>query len=208
MGDGANDLPMLLAAGTGVALHAKPRVQAQCDIRVNHGDLTALLYCRAMPARSFRMIVRQSVPSDAPAMAEVLNAIIAIGGTTAHEHPKTADDVCADYVNGPEVLASVVAEDQGRVIGWQSVGMWEGDPHIGTFVQPGCRPAASARRCLPPPARSCGPAARLHHRPYPGRQRAGAGLLRPHRLSRHRGDPGFALSDGRRVGRIHRRFDL
>jgi phosphoserine phosphatase len=35
---------MLLAAGTGVALHAKPRVQAECGVRVNHGDLTALLY--------------------------------------------------------------------------------------------------------------------------------------------------------------------
>lgn len=44
VGDGANDLPMLLAAGTGVALHAKPRVQADCEVRVNHGDLTALLY--------------------------------------------------------------------------------------------------------------------------------------------------------------------
>ena len=44
VGDGANDLPMLLAAGTGVALHAKPRVQAECECRVNHGDLTALLY--------------------------------------------------------------------------------------------------------------------------------------------------------------------
>lgn len=44
VGDGANDLPMLLAAGTGVALHAKPVVQARCDIRINHADLTALLY--------------------------------------------------------------------------------------------------------------------------------------------------------------------
>lgn len=44
VGDGANDLPMLLAAGTGVALHAKPRVQAECEVRVNHGDLSALLY--------------------------------------------------------------------------------------------------------------------------------------------------------------------
>ena len=44
VGDGANDLPMLLAAGTGVALHAKPRVQAECECWVNHGDLTALLY--------------------------------------------------------------------------------------------------------------------------------------------------------------------
>ncbi len=44
VGDGANDLPMLLAAGTGVALHAKPRVQTECEVRVNHGDLSALLY--------------------------------------------------------------------------------------------------------------------------------------------------------------------
>ncbi|MBN7783522.1 phosphoserine phosphatase SerB [Ponticoccus gilvus] len=44
VGDGANDLGMLGRAGMGVALHAKPSVQAQCDLRVNHGDLTALLY--------------------------------------------------------------------------------------------------------------------------------------------------------------------
>lgn len=44
VGDGANDLGMLGRAGLGVALHAKPTVQAQCDIRINHGDLTALLY--------------------------------------------------------------------------------------------------------------------------------------------------------------------
>ncbi|MDP5359688.1 MAG: HAD family phosphatase, partial [Paracoccaceae bacterium] len=44
VGDGANDLGMLGLAGTGVALHAKPSVQAQCDVRINHGDLTALLY--------------------------------------------------------------------------------------------------------------------------------------------------------------------
>lgn len=44
VGDGANDLGMLARAGTGVALHAKPAVAAECDIRINHGDLTALLY--------------------------------------------------------------------------------------------------------------------------------------------------------------------
>lgn len=44
VGDGANDLGMLGLAGSGVALHAKPSVAAQCDIRINHGDLTALLY--------------------------------------------------------------------------------------------------------------------------------------------------------------------
>jgi len=44
VGDGANDLGMLGLAGSGVALHAKPAVQAKCDLRVNHADLTALLY--------------------------------------------------------------------------------------------------------------------------------------------------------------------
>jgi phosphoserine phosphatase len=44
VGDGANDLGMLVAAGAGVALHAKPAVAAQCELRINHGDLTALLY--------------------------------------------------------------------------------------------------------------------------------------------------------------------
>lgn len=53
VGDGANDLPMLQAAGTGVALHAKPRVQAECAVRVNHGDLTALLYLQGYSRDDF-----------------------------------------------------------------------------------------------------------------------------------------------------------
>jgi phosphoserine phosphatase len=53
VGDGANDLPMLLGAGIGVALHAKPRVQAECSVRVNHGDLTALLYLQGYRREEF-----------------------------------------------------------------------------------------------------------------------------------------------------------
>lgn len=53
VGDGANDLPMLLAAGTGVALHAKPKVQAECPVRVNHGDLTALLFLQGYAREEF-----------------------------------------------------------------------------------------------------------------------------------------------------------
>ncbi|MGO8657735.1 HAD family hydrolase, partial [Rhizobium ruizarguesonis] len=44
VGDGANDLGMLHLAGAGVALHAKPAVAAEAQMRINHGDLTALLY--------------------------------------------------------------------------------------------------------------------------------------------------------------------
>lgn len=53
VGDGANDLGMLGMAGIGVALHAKPAVAAQCDIRVNHGDLTALLHLQGYGADEF-----------------------------------------------------------------------------------------------------------------------------------------------------------
>jgi phosphoserine phosphatase len=44
VGDGANDLAMIRDAGLGVAYHAKPAVAAEADARVEHGDLTALLY--------------------------------------------------------------------------------------------------------------------------------------------------------------------
>lgn len=54
VGDGANDLGMLGMAGAGVALHAKPAVAAQCDIRINHGDLTALLYIQGYSKNEFR----------------------------------------------------------------------------------------------------------------------------------------------------------
>jgi phosphoserine phosphatase len=53
VGDGANDLGMLTRAGLGVALHAKPSVQAQSDLRVNHGDLTALLYLQGYARGEF-----------------------------------------------------------------------------------------------------------------------------------------------------------
>lgn len=53
VGDGANDLGMLARAGMGVALHAKPVVAEQAQIRINHGDLTALLYLQGYKADDF-----------------------------------------------------------------------------------------------------------------------------------------------------------
>jgi len=53
VGDGMNDLLMLANAGTGVALHGKPALQAECDVRINHGDLTALLYIQGYAKDDF-----------------------------------------------------------------------------------------------------------------------------------------------------------
>lgn len=44
IGDGANDLPMLMNAGTGIAFHAKPSVASQAKVVINHGDLSAILF--------------------------------------------------------------------------------------------------------------------------------------------------------------------
>lgn len=46
VGDGANDIPMIQAAGLGVAYHAKPKTAAAAGARIDHCDLTALLYAQ------------------------------------------------------------------------------------------------------------------------------------------------------------------
>ena len=49
VGDGANDIPMLEAAGLGIAYHAKPRAAAAADAAVRVGDLTSLLWAQGIP---------------------------------------------------------------------------------------------------------------------------------------------------------------
>ena len=53
VGDGANDLAMVSAAGMGVAFHAKPVVAAAARFRVDHADLRALLFAQGYPAAAF-----------------------------------------------------------------------------------------------------------------------------------------------------------
>jgi phosphoserine phosphatase len=63
VGDGANDLPMIEAAGLGIAFRAKPAVTARARARIDHGDLTALLY-----AQGYRLaeIIQPDGGSPAP----------------------------------------------------------------------------------------------------------------------------------------------
>jgi len=53
VGDGANDLAMIRAAGLGVAFHAKPAVEAEANVAIRHGDLTALLYLQGYRRKDF-----------------------------------------------------------------------------------------------------------------------------------------------------------
>jgi phosphoserine phosphatase len=54
VGDGANDLAMIDAAGLGVAFRAKPIVAERAHARIDHGDLTALLYLQGYRRGEFR----------------------------------------------------------------------------------------------------------------------------------------------------------
>jgi phosphoserine phosphatase len=53
VGDGANDIPMLEEAGLGIAYHAKPKTAAAADARIEHNDLTALLYAQGYSRREW-----------------------------------------------------------------------------------------------------------------------------------------------------------
>lgn len=56
VGDGANDIPMLREAGLGVAYRAKPAAAAAADARIEHNDLTALLYAQGYPRSEWETV--------------------------------------------------------------------------------------------------------------------------------------------------------
>lgn len=53
IGDGANDIPMLQAAGLGIAFHAKPKAAAAADMAIRSGDLTTVLWAQGLPRSSW-----------------------------------------------------------------------------------------------------------------------------------------------------------
>lgn len=81
----------------------------------------ACLMIRPLPGSS-EIRIRPVREADAPALAALLNEVIARGGTTALEEPFTPEDLAAAMLTGPEVLCCFVAEDAtGALIGFQSL---------------------------------------------------------------------------------------
>ncbi len=89
--------------------------------------------------------VRHATRKDAAEMAELINAIIAIGGTTAYEEPFDAASMDASYISLPELVSCFVAEAEGEIVGFQGL-MRSFDPDdilpdgwatIGTFARVG-----------------------------------------------------------------------
>lgn len=161
--------------------------------------------------------VRPARPDDAGSMAELINAIIAIGGTTAYETPFDAASMDAAYISLPQLVSCFVAEDGRELIGFQGL-MRSFDPDdplpadwatIGTFARVGltqrgvgsalfARTLAAAReagiRVIDATIRADNAGGLAFY----GRQ----GFVDYDRLV------GLPLKDGRPVDRIRKRFDL
>ena len=89
--------------------------------------------------------IRHATRADALAMAELINAIIARGGTTAYETPFDAESLAAEFIALPQRVSCFVAEADGKLAGFQSLftSFEDDDPFppdwgiIGTFARVG-----------------------------------------------------------------------
>ena len=87
------------------------------------------------------MKTRRATPADAPQMITLLNDIIAIGGSTAHETPFDVDRMRHHYIAAVDTIACHVVEDGDKILGFQFLGrqdepMPDGWAIIASFVAP------------------------------------------------------------------------
>jgi L-amino acid N-acyltransferase YncA len=90
------------------------------------------------------LTMRRAASNDAEAMAALINEIIAIGGTTAIETPFNRASMDHEFISGPHVISSIVAEENGKLLGFQILlGSTEEEPlppswgAIGTYARVG-----------------------------------------------------------------------
>ncbi|MFN7222574.1 MAG: GNAT family N-acetyltransferase [Paracoccaceae bacterium] len=154
-------------------------------------------------------MIRPATPHNGAAMAAILNQIIAIGGTTAHQIPLTGEMISCRYIEGVDSLTCVVAEASGQVVGWQSVGWDDGEAHIGTFVDPGAQ-AKGIGSALFAQTRALCAAKGITEIFATIRADNTHGLAYYVRLgfTDIGSEPGYALRNGEIVGRIHRKLSL
>jgi L-amino acid N-acyltransferase YncA len=159
------------------------------------------------------MIVQPATLQDTPAMCALLNAIIRKGGTTAFEEEKIPDEVADWYLTGPHALLCHVAQDAGRIVGYQTVSRYgdlpEGWGDIGTFVEIGLQRsgagaalfAATVQAARHKGLTTINATIRADNVP-------GLGYYTRRGFVDHGTDPDYALANGTIVGRISKRFDL
>jgi len=159
------------------------------------------------------MIVRQAKLADVAEMMAIHAEIIAIGGTTSYLTPFDRDGFVMNYLAKPDTICCHVAVDSQGVIGFQSLGVWPGLPDgwadIGTFVRPGLQRsgvggplmAATVLAAKEAGVLMINAAIRADNAP-------GLGYYTRRGFVEYARQPGYALADGRVVGRVLMRFDL
>lgn len=159
------------------------------------------------------MIVRPATAQDATAMSDLQNRIIRIGGTTAHEVEHDAAYVEAHYISGPGVICCHLAEDASGLIGFQSMGRHDALPEgwgdIGSYVNPdrqrtGAGAALFAATLVV--ARAAG--VRVINATIRGDNAPGLGYYSRRGFVDYAHELEYRLKDGRRVGRISKRFEV
>lgn len=160
------------------------------------------------------MIVRPAAAADAGPLAALINAIIRIGGTTAHEVPFTPEAFAAHYISGPGVICCHIAlGPQGAALGFQALDRHPGLPagwgDIGTFVAPGLRRSgAGAALFAATRAFAAAHGIAVINATIRADNAPGLGYYARRGFVDYATDPDYRLKDGSRVGRIHKRFDL
>jgi very-short-patch-repair endonuclease/L-amino acid N-acyltransferase YncA len=160
------------------------------------------------------LLIRPVARADAPALADLLNAIIAAGGTTALEEPFTPGVLDACYLTGPEVICCHVAEDEGgALLGFQTLGHYPGLPDdvgdIGTFARIGVTGRGVGSALF---AATCARAIQLGlagiNATIRGDNTGGLTFYTRLGFVDHSLTPAVLLEDGTPVDRVHKRFAL
>jgi L-amino acid N-acyltransferase YncA len=159
--------------------------------------------------------VRPYAPDDALALTELLNAVIAKGGTTALQEPFTPEALAANYLDGPAVHICLVAVDTatGRIEGFQTLGRYPTLPEdigdIGTFA----RVDGAKRGVGSTLFAAMTDAARTHglsaiNATIRADNVGGQSFYAKQGFVDHSVTPAVALSDGTPVDRVHKRYPL
>lgn len=159
------------------------------------------------------LTIRPVTPDDAAELANLLNAIIARGGTTAFETPFTPDALAQAHLLGPTVHCCFVAEAHGRLAGFQTLGTHSLLPadigDIATFTRVGGTQGGVGTALF---AATCERARALGLAAINATIRADntGGLIFYSRMGfvDHDVEPAVPLKDGTPVDRISKRFAL
>jgi L-amino acid N-acyltransferase YncA len=159
--------------------------------------------------------VRPVAPEDAPELAELLNAIIARGGTTALETPFTAETLAETYLTGPNVMACMVAVDPAtdRIEGFQTLGRYPNLPDdigdIGTFARvDGIQRGVGSALFKATVERAQALGLSVINATIRGDNVGGLAFYSKQGFVDHSVTAAVPLNDGTPVDRVHKRYDL